>query len=176
MTENVKGIILRHRQVLLSEDVKSQYDLKEREIFSAATLPELDDAYTKKLHNFNSITDLYNWSSSANYLNNISTPMVFINALDDPIVPEPLLDTIRTFVGKFSYIHTLVCFIIIINLYSGQKKNALYVELAHGGHLGFYEGGLLYPNPVTWLDKALVALIGGLVLHHNDSPLKAVSS
>lgn len=48
----------------------------------------------------------------------------------------------------------------------------LYVELAHGGHLGFYEGGLIYPNPVTWLDKALVALIGSLVLNNNDSIMK----
>lgn len=48
----------------------------------------------------------------------------------------------------------------------------MYIELAHGGHLGFYEGGFLYPNPVTWLDKALVALIGGLVLNYNGDTLK----
>lgn len=49
----------------------------------------------------------------------------------------------------------------------------MYLELAHGGHLGFYEGGLIYPNPVTWLDRALVALVGGLVLNHNESILKS---
>lgn len=53
-----------------------------------------------------------------------------------------------------------------------EKTNILYIELAHGGHLGFYEGGMVYPNPVTWLDRALVALIGSLVLNHNDSTLK----
>jgi abhydrolase domain-containing protein 2 len=42
--------------------------------------------------------------------------------------------------------------------------------LANGGHLGFYEGGLIYPNPVTWLDRALVAIIGGIVLAHNNDP------
>lgn len=50
----------------------------------------------------------------------------------------------------------------------------LYLELAHGGHLGFYEGGLIYPNPVTWLDRALVALIGSLSLYHDDSRMKNI--
>lgn len=50
--------------------------------------------------------------------------------------------------------------------------NTLYVELAHGGHLGFYEGGLLYPNPITWLDRTLVSLVGSLTLAHADKALK----
>lgn len=43
----------------------------------------------------------------------------------------------------------------------------MYLELAHGGHLGFYEGGLVYANPVNWLDRALVGLAGGLLMAHN---------
>jgi abhydrolase domain-containing protein 2 len=43
----MKSIILRHRHVLLHEDVKRHYSLNEREIIAAATLPELDDAYTR---------------------------------------------------------------------------------------------------------------------------------
>lgn len=50
--------------------------------------------------------------------------------------------------------------------------NTLYVELSHGGHLGFYEGGLLYPNPITWLDRTLVSLVGSLTLAHADKALK----
>jgi hypothetical protein len=43
----------------------------------------------------------------------------------------------------------------------------MYLELAHGGHLGFYEGGLIFANPVNWLDRALVGLAGGLLMSHN---------
>lgn len=35
------------------------------------------------------------------YLDNITTPMVFINALDDPIVPDMLLDPIKEHASKY---------------------------------------------------------------------------
>ncbi|KDR10438.1 abhydrolase domain-containing protein 2 [Zootermopsis nevadensis] len=153
MTESMKSIILKHRHVLLHDDVKRRCNLIEREIIAAATLPELDDAYTRKVHNFKSVTELYQWSSCVNYLQDIAIPMIFINARDDPIVPEALLQPIRQF--------------------ALEHGNTLYLELAHGGHLGFYEGGLVYPNPVTWLDRALVALVGSLALVNADTTLKS---
>lgn len=100
MTENMKNIILRHRKVLLSEDVKKRYNLSEHEIISAATLPELDEAYTRKVHDFNSVSEFYKWSSSVNYLDNIQVPIVFINANDDPIVPDVLLEPVRKLASK----------------------------------------------------------------------------
>ncbi|KAL2717982.1 abhydrolase domain-containing protein 2 [Vespula squamosa] len=152
MTESVKNIILKHKHVLLSEEVKQRYSLNERDIISAATLPELDEAYTRRVHQFRSVQEMYKWSSSINYLDNIYTPMVFINSVDDPIVPDSLLKPIKE--------------------YAATHPNTLYVELSHGGHLGFYEGGLLYPNPITWLDRTLVSLVGSLTLAHADKALK----
>lgn len=51
----------------------------------------------RKVHNFKSVTELYQWSSCVNYLQDIGIPMIFINARDDPIVPEALLQPIRQF-------------------------------------------------------------------------------
>lgn len=91
---------MKHRHVLLSDEIKRTYKLNEREIAAAATLPELDEAYTRRLHNFPSTADMYKWSSSINYLENIQKPIVFINAVDDPLVPEILLPPIRKFAGE----------------------------------------------------------------------------
>lgn len=155
VTEAMKSIILKHRRILLNDDTKSRFTINERDVISAATLPELDDAYTRKVHGFQSVADLYSWSSCINYFKGINLPMIFINAKDDPLVPDALLQPIR----EFTTTHDKV----------------LYMELAHGGHLGFYEGGFIYPNPVAWLDRALVALVGSLVYVHNNMKAKAVS-
>jgi abhydrolase domain-containing protein 2 len=90
---------MKHRNVLLADDVKRRFNLNEREIAAAATLPELDESYTCKIHNFESTSQMYKWSSCINYLHNIEKPIIFINSLDDPLVPEVLLKPIRKFAG-----------------------------------------------------------------------------
>ena len=51
--------------------------------------------------------------------------------------------------------HTLFAF----NSFSECNEAALFVVTHHGGHLGFYEGGLLTVSPLTWLDKAVMQYI-----------------
>ncbi|CAB0010326.1 unnamed protein product [Nesidiocoris tenuis] len=142
ITEAVKALILRHRKILLSEPTKQKYQLNEKDIVSAATLPELDEAYTRKVHNFKSVTEFYQWTSSINYLSQIQVPQLFLNALDDPLIPEPLLVPIRDHAQK--------------------KLKTAYIETDYGGHLAFYEGGFIFPNTITWLDRTLLNAIGAL--------------
>lgn len=66
----------------------------------------------------------------------------------------------------------LQIFYIKILLITETHQQALYIECAHGGHLGFYEGGLLNPDPLTWLDRILVSLLGGIAFAHADMNLK----
>lgn len=47
LTEAVRNIILKHRYILLNESTKQQLLLNERDVIAAATLPELDDAFTR---------------------------------------------------------------------------------------------------------------------------------
>ena len=37
-----------------------------------------------------------------------------------------------------------------------HNPNALFVRTQHGGHLGYYEGGVLRPNDISWIDRLLV--------------------
>lgn len=100
MTENMKNIILKHRHVLLSEECLQRYNLNEREIIAAATLPDLDEAYTIRVHNFPTTQELYKWSSCLHYFDTIDKPMIFINAKDDPLIPDYLLTPVRNLASK----------------------------------------------------------------------------
>jgi len=51
MTENMKRLLMAHHQHVLHDDVKSKYQLNERQIMSAAILPEFDEAYTRSVLN-----------------------------------------------------------------------------------------------------------------------------
>lgn len=102
MTENVKQIIRKHKHILLSDDVKKKHGINESDISYALTLPDLDEVYTRRIHNFTSTNALYQWSSSLNYLPYIKKPMVFINSKDDPLIPEVLLEPIKEHASKFN--------------------------------------------------------------------------
>lgn len=49
-----------------------------------------------------------------------------------------------------------------------RKKNLFKIGNNFRLSLGFYEGGYIYPNPVTWLDRATIAIIGGVVLANKN--------
>lgn len=100
MTESVKQIIRKHKHILLSEDVKKKHGINESDISYAMTMPDLDEVYTRKIHNFPTVHELYQWSSSLNWLSCIKKPMVFINSKDDPLIPEVLLEPIKEHASK----------------------------------------------------------------------------
>jgi len=79
-----------------------------------------------------------------------------INALDDPIIPPKVLEE-------------------TIKPLALSRPNILYVEQKYGGHLGFYEGGLFCPNPVSWLDRNVVNLADSLC-HYLDSDKKDLAT
>lgn len=51
---------------------------------------------------------------------------------------------------------------------AGTRENFMYVEQKYGGHLGFYQGGFCYPDPLTWLDRLVVQLSDGLVIYSSE--------
>jgi len=143
MTEAVKSVIRRWQRVLFTDEVKRKTGVNERQVLNAATLNELDDLYTRRLAGFNNLSDFYTAMSCSNHLRNIRVPMVFINARDDPIVPPPLLEIVRD---------------AALN-----HEQMIYIEQKFGGHLGFYEGGFVYSNPLTWQDRMVIHIAHALV-------------
>ena len=86
-----------------------------------------------------------------------------LNALDDPLVPEALLEMAKTFAGKFFWMkrypkfHTFVrTYFTFFALRVASKQNVIFATTRHGGHLGYFEGGIATPNTTTWIDRLVV--------------------
>ncbi|WP_034040118.1 YheT family hydrolase [Wocania ichthyoenteri] len=94
------------------------------EVNSIKTLMDFDDVYTSKAHGFKDAFDYYEKSSSLQFLQNIKTPTLIINALNDSFLsPE--------------------CYPV-----KEAKANPnLYLEMPnYGGHVGFIDKKDVYYN------------------------------
>jgi predicted alpha/beta-fold hydrolase len=87
-------------------------------VMEATNFLEFDDAITAPLHGFAGVNDYYGTCSSGQFLDRISVPTLVVNALDDPFMtPEVIPDPDRL-------------------------SEHVQIEVsAHGGHVGFVEGG-----------------------------------
>merc|ERR1719158_1438259 len=150
MTEAMKSIIRRWQRFLFTDEIKRKIGVNERQVLNAATMNELDDLYTRRLAGFSNLSEFYNAMSCSNHLKNIRVPTVFINARDDPIVPPPLLEIVRDAALK--------------------SPNMIFIEQKFGGHLGFYEGGFFYSNPLTWQDRMVIHIAHALVADEGGKP------
>ncbi|XP_078343367.1 monoacylglycerol lipase ABHD2-like isoform X1 [Oculina patagonica] len=140
ITQNVKSVIDRHVRVLFhGPNFTSPHKSSIHHVRSSSSLVELDDVYLKKMAGFHHLDEFYAVNSSCNYINQIKIPVLLLNALDDPLVPEEL------FVTPYNHVKC--------------NESAIFVVTHHGGHLGFYEGGLFTVYPLTWLDKAVMQYI-----------------
>lgn len=86
------------------------------------TLEDFDNLITGPLHGFLDAHDYYKRSSSLGYLENIRIKTLLLSAVDDPMLPAHVLDTVRSV---------------------AQENPALQVEFVErGGHAGFVGGSL----------------------------------
>lgn len=99
LTKKIKDLVRRHKNVLLSDDIKKRYNIDEEEIFTSKTFLEFDEVYTSKVKGFNSVQEFYKSQSCVNYMRNGKLAVVYINALNDPLVPLPLLNPVRKLAG-----------------------------------------------------------------------------
>uniref|UniRef100_A0A4W3ISI1 Monoacylglycerol lipase ABHD2 n=1 Tax=Callorhinchus milii TaxID=7868 RepID=A0A4W3ISI1_CALMI len=140
MADNMKKIILSHRQILFGENgyktCSSLADVDLSRLYTATSLMHIDDNIMRKFHGYSTLKEYYERESCMRYLHNIHVPLLLVNAMDDPLVHESLLTIPRSLAEK--------------------KENVMFVLTLHGGHLGFFEGAVLFPEPLTWMDKLIV--------------------
>lgn len=105
---------LKEKIVLKSKTMSLPIDMDE--VSKVRTFPELDTAYTLKIHKeFKDAKDFYQKITSDQFLPNINIPLLIVNAVNDPMLGEK-------------------CYPIEL----AKKKDNLYLEMPqYGGHVGF---------------------------------------
>lgn len=54
--------------------------------------------------------------------------------------------------------------------FTEKKENVIFALTLHGGHLGFFEGAVLFPQPLTWMDKVIVAYANAICQWKKQKP------
>lgn len=153
MTLNQRYLLSRHRHLLFSEEAQKICGavFNVDKVFRATSMVEIDDNYSCIRAGFSSVYDYYKWCSSAYYMQNIRVPMLFMNAEDDPLGPPSLLRYPKKF--------------------AETCDNCIFMTTKHGGHLGYFEGGILQPNNITWLDRAIIEYADAVISLYVDGHL-----
>ncbi|KPP63903.1 abhydrolase domain-containing protein 2-A-like, partial [Scleropages formosus] len=136
MADNMKRIILSHRGILFGMSSSKMKDADMSRLYTATSLMQIDDNIMRKFHGYSSIKEYYEKESCVHYLHNVDVPLLLVNSADDPLVHQSLLTIPHTLAEK--------------------KPNVMFALTLHGGHLGFFEGAVLFPEPLTWMDKVIV--------------------
>lgn len=135
LARNMLKVVNHHKDRLESYCRSEKIDVDWDQVLASRALGQLDESLILKLCKQSDIDSFYEENSSSRFMNKISIPMLIINALDDPIVPESL----------FKYPKDLL----------DVNENTLFVVMPYGGHLGFFEGGIMVPNKLSWMDRML---------------------
>ena len=105
--------------------------LEKKAIGKIRNFRTFDGLYTAPIHGFRSADDYYRKSSAKQYLKRIRTPVLVIQARDDPFMTEEVLPD------------------------ASEISEAVRLEVyPHGGHVGFVGGTLLRPE--YWLEQRVI--------------------
>lgn len=142
LTCKIKTVLRRNRHSLFSRDDDACF----KKIDSSTSLSDIDHAYTMRVHGFGSLAEFYRDMSCINHIQSVRDfPILFVNAVDDPLIP---IDAARKITD---YVETV------------NEKSILLIT-RHGGHLGYFEGdSLVWPHALCWVDR--------LVLQYCDAVL-----
>ncbi len=104
--------------------------IDEKRVKKLRSFWEFDDVYTAPIHGFTSASEYYQKSSAKQFLKDITTNTLIIQALDDPFMtPEILPD-------------------------KKELSSHVKIELSpHGGHVGFVSGSFIRPK--YWLENRI---------------------
>ncbi|KAF3434194.1 hypothetical protein FNV43_RR25297 [Rhamnella rubrinervis] len=134
------------KYALLFEDMTGDYNIPL--VANAKSVREFDDGLTRVSFGFNSVDDYYSNSSSSDSIKDVCTPLLCIQAANDPIAPNRAIprEDIK------------------------ENPNCLLIVTPKGGHLGWVAGAEA-PLGAPWTDLVVMDF-----LEHLERGLEALSS
>ncbi|KAJ3281884.1 hypothetical protein HDU79_010430 [Rhizoclosmatium sp. JEL0117] len=140
MTQSLIGIYKRHRNMFEKNPQHPQFSdpLSPNQILNAKYLPDFDEAATRRVFGYRTVSEYYRMGSSAQYIPDLAIPTLMLSDLDDPIALSssiPLADALG-------------------------NPYVILATTRNGGHLGWFEGIFFpkrwFPTPVMEFVNALV--------------------
>ncbi|KAJ2752912.1 medium-chain fatty acid ethyl ester synthase/esterase 2 [Coemansia aciculifera] len=133
LTRSLISVFTSNQKVILAGEVA----LDAKRIVSARNINEFNEEYTIKVFGYQSAKELNVGGSCIHYLKDIQVPMLFINALDDPMCYR------RTI--PFDDI--------------AKNPNLVLACTRYGGHLAYFEGTSVTP----WLPGQLASFVQAML-------------
>ncbi|MFV0596162.1 hydrolase [Shewanella sp.] len=125
---------LQHKvnQKLNDPDLAGTMALTPMQVANLNTFYDFDDKVTAPLHGFLGVEDYYTRASGLPFVNRITKPTLILHAKDDPFMTDAVIP------------------------HSSQLSEHVEYELhAHGGHVGFIEGGTPW-KPRYYLERRIL--------------------
>lgn len=104
------------------------------EVMAAQTIQDFDEACTRKMFDYASVSQYYHDASSYRFIEHVKVPLLCMNALDDPIAAARCI--------PYKEIEA--------------NPNVVLATTDTGGHLGWFEHTR---NPTRWVVKPLTEFI-----------------
>lgn len=125
-------------------DLKKLINLDKQNIKKINNFWQFDDKVTAPLHGFKGAADYYTRCSAKQYLKNIQSPTLIIQALDDPFMNADIIPD------------------------ESELSDYTQLELSdYGGHIGFLSGNTL--KPVFWLEQRIPQFLAQILNTQTDS-------
>ncbi|XP_069584733.1 protein ABHD1 isoform X4 [Ranitomeya imitator] len=113
-------------------------------ILQSRSIREFDERYTSVVFGYGSCDEYYRNASPHDKLQKIKTPVMCLNAADDPFSPSEAFPLDEA--SSHPYVALLV--------------------LNHGGHIGFLEGP--FPHHQRYMNRAFSQFVGATLLQHEE--------
>ncbi|KAI9502848.1 hypothetical protein GGI25_002625 [Coemansia spiralis] len=133
LTRSLVSLFTNNQKIIMAGGV----ELDASRITASRNINEFNEEYTIKVFGVSSVKELNRSGSCTLFLKHIQIPMLFINALDDPMCYRETIPY-----GEFE-----------------SNPNLIHASTRYGGHLAFFEGTYLSP----WLPNQLAQFIQAMV-------------